>query len=87
MAKKSRRARVTAKPNTAAPQTGNAPQPQAQSTIATRRSARQPVAPAVNIMQSGHYEYVKEDLIRIGIISAVLILILVVLTFIPALKS
>jgi len=88
MAKKSRRARSTASP-AAAPQRTESQQPQAQGQVpvSTRRAARQPVVTAVNIMQPGHYEYVKEDLIRIGVISAVLILILIVLTFIPALKT
>jgi hypothetical protein len=87
MAKKSRRARVNARP-AGAPQTSDTAQPQAQGTISTRRAARQqPPVAAVNIMQPGHYEYVREDLIRIGIISAVLILILVVLTFVPALNA
>jgi hypothetical protein len=89
MAKKSRKARATTRPN-AAPQRTETPQPQAQAQgqVATRKSARQqPVVAAVNVMQPGHYGYVKDDLIRIGIISAVLILILVVLTFIPALRT
>ena len=45
-----------------------------------------PVAAAVAV-QPRSYDYVKSDLARIGIIAAVLILILIVLTFIPALKS
>ena len=45
-----------------------------------------PIAAAVAI-QPKSYDYVKSDLVRIGIIAAVLILILIVLTFIPALKS
>jgi hypothetical protein len=87
MAKKSRRARVNSRP-AAAPQATDTAQPQAQSTISSRRAARQqPAVAAVNIMQPGHYEYVTQDLIRIGIISAVLIVILVILTFVPALNS
>jgi hypothetical protein len=86
MAKKSRRARINAKP--AAAPAGDTAQPQAQSTISSRRASRQqPQVAAVNIMQPGHYEYVTQDLIRIGVISAVLILILIVLTFIPALNT
>jgi hypothetical protein len=90
MAKKSRKARTTTKIN-AAPQHTESQQPQApvqvQGQAASRKSRQQPVVAAVNILQPGHYDYVKEDLIRIAIISAVLILILIVLTFIPALKT
>lgn len=45
-----------------------------------------PIAAAV-AFQPKSYDYVKSDLVRIGIIASVLILILVILTFIPALKS
>lgn len=45
-----------------------------------------PVAAAV-AFQPKSYDYVKSDLVRIGVIAGVLILILVILTFIPALKS
>jgi hypothetical protein len=86
MAKKSRRTR-TATRVSAAPQNNESKQAPAQSQSAVQKNARQPVVAAVNVMQAGHYDYVKDDLIRIGIISAVLILILVVLTFIPALKT
>jgi hypothetical protein len=37
--------------------------------------------------QPKNYDYVKSDLVRIGIIASALILILIILTFIPALKS
>ena len=86
MAKKSRRARATTR-TSAAPQQPENNQP-AQNQVASRRSARQqPVVAAVNVLQAGHYDYVKEDLIRIGILAAVLFVILIVLTFIPALRT
>lgn len=45
-----------------------------------------PVAAAI-VFQPKNYDYVKSDLVRIGIIAGVLILILIILTFVPALKS
>jgi hypothetical protein len=45
-----------------------------------------PVAAAV-AFQPKNYDYVKSDLVRIGIIASALILILIILTFVPALKS
>jgi hypothetical protein len=44
-----------------------------------------PVAAAI-AFQPKNYDYVKSDLVRIAIIASALILILVILTFIPALK-
>lgn len=44
-------------------------------------------AAAVVAFQPKNYDYVKSDLVRIGIIAGALILIMVVLTFIPELKS
>lgn len=86
MAKKSRKARVTTRAN-AVSQRPDGKQTQTQNQAVTQKSVKQPAVAAVNIMQPGHYDYVTQDLIRIGIISAVLILILVALTFIPALKT
>jgi len=45
-----------------------------------------PVAAAM-AFQPKNYDYVKSDLVRIGIVASVLILILIILTFVPALKS
>jgi hypothetical protein len=45
-----------------------------------------PVAAAV-AFQPKNYDYVKSDLVRIGVVASVLILILIILTFVPALKS
>ena len=42
---------------------------------------------AAAAFQPKNYDYVKSDLVRIGIVAGVLILILIVLTFVPALKS
>lgn len=87
MAKKSRRARAVSR-NGVAPQSVENTQPQELNQVATtRKSSRQPVAASVNVMQDGYYDYVKSDLIRIGIISAALIIILIILTFIPALNT
>ena len=46
-------------------------------------------APAAVVVafQPKNYDYVKSDLVRIGIVASVLILILIILTFVPALKS
>jgi hypothetical protein len=43
--------------------------------------------PAAIVAQTQNYDYVKTDLVRIGIIAGVLLLILVVLTLVPSLKS
>jgi hypothetical protein len=45
-----------------------------------------PVA-AATVFQAKNYDYVKSDLVRISIIAGALILILIILTFVPALKS
>ena len=49
-------------------------------------SKKQVTAAAVAV-QPQNYSYVKSDLVRIAIIAGVLILILIILTFVPALKS
>jgi|GEM_PF-449299 guanyl-specific ribonuclease Sa len=96
MAKKSRKARAAARSGKAVPRS-ESKQQQAQASnqntaqqpaqAASRKQSRQPEAVAVNIMQPGQFDYVKSDLIRIGIISASLIIILIVLTFVPALRT
>jgi hypothetical protein len=86
VAKKSRKARAGARINSA-PQKIEGKQSQPQSQSAAQKSAKQPVPAAINVLQPGHYDYVKSDLISVGIISAVLILILIVLTFIPGLRT
>ena len=98
MAKKSRKARAAARSGKAVPrseskqqqaQASNQNTAQQSAQAASRKQSRQPeaVAVAVNIMQPGQFDYVKSDLIRIGIISASLIIILIVLTFVPALRT
>jgi hypothetical protein len=85
MAKKSRRARTQSRV------TGSSPRPEArqsQPAAATIRNAeRQPIKTAVSMAQQPvNYEYVKSDLIRIGIIAGALIVVIIMLTFLPALK-
>lgn len=82
--KKSRKARAVARAGKA-PQRSENKQKQTQSV--SQKSAQPPAAVVVNTMQPGQYDYVKGDLIRIGIISTALIIIIIVLTFIPALKT
>lgn len=43
-------------------------------------------SPSSVIQQPANYSYVKSDLVQIGIIASVLVLIIIVLTFIPALR-
>jgi hypothetical protein len=88
MAKKSRKARV--KSRVAGPvQSGNVPTPQAKATSVapSRSSARKVASAAATVIQPVDYSYVKSDLIRIGIIAGALILIIVILTFIPGLRT
>lgn len=87
MAKKSRRARVKNK----------ASEPSQRPAVQSAKAVADTVIPSKNnnrqaAVQSSaikpvNYEYVKSDLIMIGIIAAALILIMVVLTFIPALRT
>lgn len=87
MAKKSRRARVKGK---VAEPAQRPAAPVAQSKAATvapsRNNTRQAAAP-VAVIKQANYDYVKSDLIMIGIIAGALILIIVILTFIPALRT
>jgi hypothetical protein len=81
MSKKSRKIRTKGKTiqSAANTNTGNLP-----ASAISKRVA--PVAAAI-AFQPKNYDYVKSDLVRIGIIACALILILIVLTFVPALKS
>ena len=83
MSKKSRKIKTKIKAKAVQPvgSTGAASLP--ASAIGKRGA---PVAAAV-AFQPKNYDYVKSDLVRIGIVASVLILILIVLTFVPALKS
>lgn len=82
MAKKSKRARavnkITPKPATSSP---------VQTASAMQKSNKQPAAASAGVAQTTDYGYVSKDLISIGIITAVLILVLIILTFIPALNT
>lgn len=87
MAKKSRRARV--KNKAAEPSQRPAVQSVkavADSGIPTKNNNRQAAVQTAAIKPT-NYEYVKSDLVMIGIIAAALILIMIVLTFIPALRT
>lgn len=89
MSKKSRKARTRIKRVTNyQPSTGKTAQSMAQV------EGKKPIAkqvqnlvPAPNILQAGQYDYVKRDLINIGIVISILVLILIVLTFVPGLKT
>jgi hypothetical protein len=87
MAKKSRKTR--AKSRVAEPvQSMKVSAPQAKATSpAPTRSARKVASAAAAVIQPVDHRYVKNDLIRIGIIAGALLLILVILTFIPALRT
>ena len=96
MAKKSRKARAAARSGKALPRSENKQQQmqvasqkseQHPTQVTSKKPAKQMEAVAVNILQPEKFDYVKSDLIRIGIISASLIIILIVLTFVPALRT
>jgi hypothetical protein len=50
-------------------------------------SAKAQVSAAAIAVQPQNYSYVKSDLVRVAMIAGALILVLVILTFVPALKS
>ncbi|MBN1689943.1 MAG: hypothetical protein JW901_02845 [Dehalococcoidia bacterium] len=83
MSKKSRknRSRSRAIETTARPNTGPA-----QQKAQPARSKAQ-VNSVAAVLQPQNYSYVKSDLIRIAIIAGILILVLIILTFVPALKA
>jgi hypothetical protein len=85
MAKKSRRTRAVNR-GTAPVQRLDSKQSQPAASTVTRGAAK-PVSLAATVAQQPeNYNYVKGDLVRIGVIAGALILIIVVLTFIPALR-
>jgi len=88
MAKKSRRARATTKAAAPDQQTANAVSQSTANTVAATKSysRRGNGAPAA-VIQPANYDYVKTDLIQIGIIAAALLVIMIILTFIPALRT
>jgi len=86
MSKKSRRVRAKSRVSEPA-QRAEARPIQSAAQPAAKAMAKQPAGVAASVIQPGNYDYVKSDIIRIGIIAGALILILIVLTFIPALKT
>jgi len=88
MAKKSRRARATTKAAAPAQQTASAAsQSTANTATATKSYSRRGAAASAAVIQPANYDYVKADLIQIGIIAAALLVIMIILTFIPALRT
>ncbi|MHB8085134.1 MAG: hypothetical protein ACYDHZ_04880 [Dehalococcoidia bacterium] len=85
MSKKSRKARAKGRIEPIAPVAGSRPQTKVQATAQV--ASRQPAVTAAAVFQAKNYDYVKSDLIRIVIIAGSLILILILLTLIPALRS
>ena len=85
MSKKSRKARARGRVEPITPVASSRPQPKVQATAQV--ASRQPAVTAAAAFQAKNYDYVKSDLVRIVIIAGSLILILIILTFIPALKS
>jgi len=83
MSKKSRKNRSRSRgiETTARPNTGPA-----QQKAQPARSKAQGNSVAA-VLQPQNYSYVKSDLIRIAIIAGILILVLIILTFVPALKA
>jgi hypothetical protein len=83
MSKKSRK--VRSKTRVAQP-VGRPDASQSQQSVASvvRGRERQPASAAALVPVN--YDYVKSDLARIGIIAGVLILVIIVLTFIPAMR-
>lgn len=81
MAKKSRRNRAR----------GKVAETSRQPDARPAQQKAQPSAPKAQVMaaslQPVNYDYVKSDLVRIAVIAGVLLLILIMLTFVPALKS
>ncbi|MBN1375393.1 MAG: hypothetical protein JXA01_04490 [Dehalococcoidia bacterium] len=62
-------------------------QSRASSATAVKGNSRQAAGSVAPVLYAVNHDYVKSDLIRIGIIAGALILIMVILTFIPALNS
>jgi hypothetical protein len=83
MAKKSRKSRARNRvPETSRQPASNPAQQKGQTA-----SAKVQVKAVAAVLQPQNYDYVKSDLVRIGVIAGVLVLILLILTFVPALKS
>jgi hypothetical protein len=82
MSKKSRKNRSRSRAPEALKSGARPAQQQAQ----PARSKAQ-INAVATVAQPQNYSYVKSDLVNIAIIAGILILVLIVLTFIPALKS
>ena len=86
MAKKSRRARIKGRV-AEAPQRFENKQLQPKNQPLAQYAKKQPAVVTSNVIQVSNHDYVKSDLIHVGIIAGALILILIILTFVPALKA
>jgi hypothetical protein len=82
MAKKSRKVRARGK----VAETSRLPGAVAVQQKGQPASSKAQLNAAAASLHPVNYDYVKSDLVRIAVIAGVLIVILVVLTFIPALK-
>ena len=82
MAKKSRRARAKQRTGESTGQRANIRQELPKSQGSNRVTQSQPIGIATTVIKANQYDYVVGDLIRIGIISGALILVLIILTFI-----
>jgi predicted RND superfamily exporter protein len=82
MAKKSRKARSRSR----VVETARQPDARPAQQKAQPASAKAQLNAAVAI-QPQNYDYVKSDLVRIAVIAGILILVLIILTFVPALKA
>ncbi|MDD5398387.1 MAG: hypothetical protein PHU70_04820 [Dehalococcoidia bacterium] len=82
MSKKSRKNRSRSR----APEASRSDARPAQQNAQPARSKPQ-VSAVATALQPQNYNYVRSDLIRIAIIAGTLILALIIMTFIPALKS
>jgi len=83
MAKKSRKARAKGR----VVETSRQPESRPAQQKAQSASSKSQVSAVAAAIQPQNYSYVKSDLIRIAVIAGALILVLIILTFIPALKS
>jgi len=83
MAKKSRKARYKGKVAVTSRQPAAGPAQQKAQPV----SAKAQVNAAATAVQPQNYSYVKSDLVSIAVIAGALILVLIILTFVPALKS
>jgi len=83
MAKKSRKARVRNRVTGTSRQPAAGPAQQKAQPV----SAKAQLNAAATAVQPQNYSYVKSDLVRIAVIAGALIMVLIILTFVPALKS